>query len=55
MKYKMQNCVKEWSFRSDKRYQDALQVNLKDQEIQGAGAIESNVNQVIASRFKKKG
>ena len=31
------------------------QVNLKDQEIQGTGAIESNVNQVIVYRFKKKG
>jgi hypothetical protein len=31
------------------------QFNLKDKEIQRTGAIESNVNQVIASRFKKKG
>jgi hypothetical protein len=31
------------------------QFNLKDQEIQRTGAIESNVNQVIASRFKKRG
>jgi len=31
------------------------QVILKDKEIQRTGAIESNVKQVIASRFKKKG
>jgi len=31
------------------------QFNLNDKEIQRTRAIESNVNQVIASRFKKKG
>ena len=31
------------------------QFNLNDKEIQRTGAIESNVDQVIASRFKKKG
>ena len=31
------------------------QVILKDQEIQRTGAIESNINKVIASRFKKRG
>ena len=33
----------------------ANQVILKDQEIQRTGAIESNINKVIASRFKKRG
>ena len=28
---------------------------LKDQEVEKAGAIESNINKVIASRFKKRG
>ena len=31
------------------------QVKLKDKEIERAGAIESNINKVIASRFKKRG
>jgi hypothetical protein len=31
------------------------QFKLKDQEIQRTGAIESNINKVIASRFKKRG
>jgi hypothetical protein len=31
------------------------QFKLKDKEIERAGAIESNVNQGIASRFKKRG
>lgn len=30
------------------------QVKLKDKEIERAGAIESNINQAIASRFKKR-
>jgi len=31
------------------------QFKLKDKEIERVGAIESNINKVIASRFKKKG
>ena len=31
------------------------QCMLKDREVEGAGAIESNINKVIASRFKKRG
>jgi len=31
------------------------QYMLKDQKVERAGAIESNINQVIASRFKKRG
>jgi len=31
------------------------QFKLKDKEIERAGAIESNINKVIASHFKKRG
>ena len=49
------NLIKLYTYLSRNRQGINNQVNLKDQEIQGTGAIESNVNQVIASRFKKKG
>ena len=47
--------IKLYTYISRNRQGITNQVNLKDKEIQGTGAIESNVNQVIASRFKKKG
>jgi len=42
-------------FISRNRQAIANQVILKDQEIQRTGAIESNINKVIAARFKKRG
>jgi hypothetical protein len=47
--------VKLYTYISRNRQGITNQVILKDKEIQRTGAIESNVNQVIASRFKKKG
>jgi hypothetical protein len=47
--------IKLYTYISRNRQGITNQVNLKDKEIQGTGAIESNVNQVIASRFKKRG
>ena len=49
------NLVKLYTYISRNRLGITNQVKLKDQEIERAGAIESNINQVIASRFKKRG
>ncbi|MBA7538900.1 ISLre2 family transposase ISCde3 [subsurface metagenome] len=49
------NLTKFYTYISRNRQGIANQVILKDQEIQRTGAIESNINKVIASRFKKKG
>jgi hypothetical protein len=49
------NLTKLYTYISRNRQGIANQVILKDKEIQRTGAIESNVNQVIASRFKKRG
>ncbi len=49
------NLVKFYTYISRNRQGIANQVILKDQEIQRTGAIESNINKVIASRFKKRG
>ena len=49
------NLIKLYTYLFRNRQGITNQVILKDQEIQGTGAMESNVNQVIASRFKKKG
>ena len=47
--------VKLYTYISRNRLGITNQVKLKDKEIERAGAIESNVNKVIASRFKKRG
>ena len=47
--------TKLYTYISRNRQGIANQVILKDKEIQRTGAIESSVNQVIASRFKKRG
>jgi len=47
--------TKFYTYISRNRQGIANQVILKGKEIQRAGAIESNVNKVIASRFKKRG
>ena len=49
------NLVKLYTYISRNRQGISNQVKLKDQEIESAGAIESNINKVIASRFKKRG
>jgi hypothetical protein len=49
------NLTKLYTYISRNRQGIANQVILKDQEIQRTGAIESNINKVIASRFKKRG
>jgi len=49
------NLVKLYTYISRNRLGITNQVKLKDKEIERAGAIESNVNKVIASRFKKRG
>jgi len=49
------NLVKLYTYISRNRLGITNQVKLKDKEIERAGAIESNVNQGIASRFKKRG
>ena len=49
------NLTKFYTYISRNRQGIANQVILKDQEIQRTGAIESNINKVIASRFKKRG
>ena len=49
------NLSKLYTYISRNRQGIANQVILKDQEIQRTGAIESNINKVIASRFKKRG
>ena len=49
------NLVKLFTYISRNRQGISNQCKLKDQEIGRAGAIESNVNKAIASRFKKRG
>jgi len=49
------NLTKFYTYIFRNRQGIANQVILKDQEIQRTGAIESNINKVIASRFKKRG
>jgi hypothetical protein len=49
------NLVKLYTYLSRNRQGISNQVKLKDQEIESAGAIESNINKVIAARFKKRG
>jgi len=49
------NLVKLYTYISRNRQGITNQVKLKDKEIERAGAIESNINKVIASRFKKRG
>jgi hypothetical protein len=49
------NLTKFYTYISRNHQGIANQVILKDQEIQRTGAIESNINKVIASRFKKRG
>jgi hypothetical protein len=48
------NLTKLYSYISRNRQGIINQITLKDKEIQKTGAIESNINQVIASRFRKK-
>jgi len=47
--------VKLYTYISRNRQGITNQIRLKDRGIERAGAIESSVNQAIASRFKKKG
>ncbi len=49
------NLTKLYTYVSRNRQGITNQVRLKDKEIERAGAIESNINKVIASRFKKRG
>jgi hypothetical protein len=49
------NLTKFYTYISRNHQGIANQVILKDQEIQRTGAIESNINKLIASRFKKRG
>jgi len=49
------NLVKLYTYISRNRQGIINQFRLKDKEIGRAGAIESNINKVIASRFKKRG
>jgi len=49
------NLVKLYTYISRNRLGITNQFKLKDEEIERAGAIESNINKVIASRFKKRG
>ena len=49
------NLVKLYTYISRNRLGITNQFKLKDKEIERTGAIESNVNKVIASRFKKGG
>jgi hypothetical protein len=49
------NLVKLYTYLSRNRQGITNQVRLKDKEIERAGAIESNINKVIAARFKKRG
>jgi len=49
------NLVKLYTYLSRNRQGISNQFKLKDKELARAGAIESNVNQGIASRFKKRG
>ena len=47
--------VKLYTYISRNRQGITNQVRLKDKGIERTGAIESNINKVIAARFKKKG
>jgi len=49
------NLAKLYTYISHNRLGITNQFKLKDQEIERAGAIESNINKVIAARFKKRG
>ena len=49
------NLTKLYTYISRNRQGISNQVRLKDKGIERAGAIESNINKVIASRFKKRG
>ncbi len=49
------NLVKLYTYISRNRLGITNQFKLKDKGIERAGAIESNINKVIASRFKKRG
>ena len=49
------NLAKLYTYISRNRQGITNQVRLKDKEIERAGAIESNINKVIATRFKKRG
>ena len=49
------NLVKLYTYISRNRLGITNHLKLKDKEIERAGAIESNINKVIASRFKKRG
>ena len=49
------NLTKFYTYISRNRQGISNEVRLKDKGIERAGAIESSVNQAIASRFKKKG
>ena len=49
------NLIKLYTYISRNRQGITNQVRLKDKEIERTGAIESNINKVIASRFKKRG
>jgi len=49
------NLTKLYTYISRNRQGITNQVRLKDKEIERTGAIESNINKVIASRFKKRG
>jgi len=50
-----ENLVKLYTYISRNRLGITNHLKLKDKGIERAGAIESNVNQAIASRFKKRG
>jgi hypothetical protein len=50
-----ENLVKLYTYISRNRLGITNQVQLKDKEIERAGAIESNINKVITSRLKKRG
>jgi len=49
------NLVKLYTYISRNRLGITNHLKLKDKEMERAGAIESNINKVIASRFKKRG
>jgi len=49
------NLVKLYTYISRNRLGITNQFKLKDKEIERAGTIESNINKVIATRFKKRG
>ncbi|GAJ02359.1 unnamed protein product, partial [marine sediment metagenome] len=54
-KKKKDNLVKLYTYISRNRLGITNHLKLKDKEMERAGAIESNINKVIASRFKKRG